>query len=360
MKMKTIAIAALCASAVLPGLGKVTVEKSELGGYLMACFRDEDHSLHLALSKDGRTYKHLTGGKAAISGRDVASQKGVRDPQMARGPKGFYLALTDLHIFAKQEGLRETDWERDGAVYGWGNNTKLVLMKSNDLVHWSSVDYDVAKAFPEKFGDIGCAWAPETTWDEEAKAPLVIFTMRHKNDPAGLYYAHTDAAFTHFTEEPKLLELPISPLRGNAYIDGSVVKDSKGLWHLFLVFHSRHAGGIRQFVSDKLTGPYKDADDGLVDWSRDYRGGREAPFCWKVPGEERYILMFDNFSRPNEMAFVETTDFKTWNNLGRFNQGVMKTEGFANAKHGSVIPLTKREAAYLEKHAGEIAVTAVK
>ena len=41
--------------------------------------------------------------------------------------------MTDLHIFAQQKGLRNTEWERDGAKYGWGNNRGFVLMKSKDL-----------------------------------------------------------------------------------------------------------------------------------------------------------------------------------------------------------------------------------
>ena len=27
-----------------------------------------------------------------------------------------------LHIYAKQAGFRDTEWERDGETYGWGNN----------------------------------------------------------------------------------------------------------------------------------------------------------------------------------------------------------------------------------------------
>ena len=55
-----------------------------------------------------------------------------------RGPDGaFYLAMTDLHIYAREAGYRETQWERDGEKYGWGNNRALVLMRSTDLIHWT-------------------------------------------------------------------------------------------------------------------------------------------------------------------------------------------------------------------------------
>ena len=43
--------------------------------------------------------------------------------------------MTDLHIFAKQRGLRETQWDRPAEDYGWGNNQALVMMKSYDLIN---------------------------------------------------------------------------------------------------------------------------------------------------------------------------------------------------------------------------------
>ena len=30
--------------------------------------------------------------------------------------------MTDLHIYAQRDGYRDTEWERDGKEYGWGNN----------------------------------------------------------------------------------------------------------------------------------------------------------------------------------------------------------------------------------------------
>jgi hypothetical protein len=52
-----------------------------------------------------------------------------------RGPdNAFYMAMTDLHIFAQRERHRNTEWQRDGGKYGWGNNRALVLIKSTDLI----------------------------------------------------------------------------------------------------------------------------------------------------------------------------------------------------------------------------------
>ena len=44
-----------------------------------------------------------------------------------RGPDGaFYLSMTDLHMYAQRDGYRDTEWERDGKEYGWGNNLSLI------------------------------------------------------------------------------------------------------------------------------------------------------------------------------------------------------------------------------------------
>mgnify|MGYP000422215033 CR=1 FL=1 len=72
--------------------------------------------------------------------------------------------MTDLHIYAQREGYRDTEWERDGKAYGWGNNRGLVLMKSFDLIHWTRTNIRFDQMSKE-FAQIGCAWAPETVYD---------------------------------------------------------------------------------------------------------------------------------------------------------------------------------------------------
>ena len=112
-----------------PGAKPASVPaEKDFGAYLFAFHKDDDHSLHFALSPDGYTFTDVNRGKAVISGRDIAEQKGIRDPYITRGPEGaFYLGLTDLHIFAKREGLRDTEWERPGERYLYTCNCALVL-----------------------------------------------------------------------------------------------------------------------------------------------------------------------------------------------------------------------------------------
>lgn len=112
-------------------------QEKDMSAYLMVFHKDEDHGLHMAISPDGYTFTALNEGKPVIAGDTIAEQKGIRDPHIFRGPDGaFYLSMTDLHIYAQRDGYRDTEWERDGKEYGWGNNRGLVLMKSWDLIHW--------------------------------------------------------------------------------------------------------------------------------------------------------------------------------------------------------------------------------
>ncbi len=144
--------------------------ESELGAYLLVYFHDEDHSLHMALSSDGYTFTALNDDKPVIDGKTVAEQKGIRDPHIMRGPDGaFYLAMTDLHLFAQKEGLRSTLWERDAKAYDWGNNRGLVFMKSTDLIHWSRANVRVDQSFPG-LSEIGCAWAPKPSTTRKRKS----------------------------------------------------------------------------------------------------------------------------------------------------------------------------------------------
>ena len=68
-------------------------------------------------------------------------------------PINASIVTTSMPIFGSKEAAereghintkvyRNTEWERDGATYGWGNNRGLVLMKSFDLVHWTCTNLD--------------------------------------------------------------------------------------------------------------------------------------------------------------------------------------------------------------------------
>lgn len=325
----------LIGSTALAQKTKFPKEK-DMGAYLMVYFKDDTHGLYMALSKDGYSFTDVNNAKPVIAGDTISEQKGIRDPYIYRAPDGmFYMALTDLHIYAQKEGYRTTEWERDGKQYGWGNNRGIVLMKSPDLIHWSHTVLRVDKAFPE-LADIGCAWAPELIYDEKAKKTMIYFTMHFGNQKNKVYYAYMNKDFTQMETLPKpILEYP----EGKEYIDADITK----VGNKFHMFIASHNGGshIEQAISDSINSGYQ-LNTQRVDGEK---VGCEAPNVFKRIGENKWVLIYDIYRiNPHNFGFSETTDFVNFTYLGHFNEGVMKATNFSVPKHPSVIQITKKEA----------------
>lgn len=316
-----------------------------MSSYLLVFFNDATHSLFMATSSDGYTFTAVNDGKPIILGDTIAEQRGIRDPHIMRGPDGkFYLAMTDLHIFAQRDGLRDTEWERPGEEYGWGNNRGLVLMKSDDLINWTRSNVRIDKLFPKKFGNIGCAWAPETVYDPKAGKKMIYFTMRIGNGRTDMYYAYTDDEFTTLVSEPK--KLFTYPDKKIQVLDADITQMPDGRWCMAYVAQE-NPGGIKVALSDKINSGWKYRAD-QVDGEN---VACEAPNVWKRYGEDKWVLMYDIFGiNPHNFGFSETTDFKTFTDIGRFNEGVMKATNFKSPKHGAVISITPSEQKRLEEH----------
>ena len=320
-------------------------EEEPMSAYLMVFHKDETHSVHMAISHDGYTFTALNNGDPVIKGDTIALQKGIRDPHIYRGQDGgFYLSATDLHIFGKQAGYRDTEWERDGETYGWGNNRGLVLLKSFDLINWTHtvINFDT---LGEGMEDIGCAWAPEVIYDDQNGKLMLYYTTRFKGGLNKLYYVYVNEDFNKLESQPKLLfEYPVEE-KGVSAIDGDITKIGDK-YHLFYVANYE-TSGIMQAVSDSINGGY----EWVKEWLDVEPGNCEAPTIWKRIGEDKWVLMYDCFAiQPNNFRFAETTDFVNFTDLGHFNDGVMKTTNFISPKHGAVIHLTTSEAERLEQY----------
>ncbi|MCF0191724.1 MAG: glycoside hydrolase family 43 protein [Marinilabiliaceae bacterium] len=344
-----------------------------MGAYLMVYHKDMDHSLHMALSYDGYKWTALNDDKPVVSGDTIATQHGIRDPHIFRAPNGsFYVAMTDLHIFANEafagnerfakiSEYRTTQFERDAEMYGWGNNHSLVLMRSDDLLHWSHTTIDFApftsptglidaEGNPYPWSEAGCVWAPEIVYDYEAGHIMIHFTVRMHNDMCVIYYAYVNDDFTELISEPKILFQSPNNEKGMpmyTVIDSDIIK-AGDLYHLFVVSHEASATP-KHATSSKVTGPYT-FDDNYYDGEPEIH---EAPNCWKRIGEERWILMYDNYHRrPSNFGFVETTDFQTFKPIGYFDEEgcPMTRTNFTAQKHGAVTHLTLSEAKALEAY----------
>lgn len=331
---------------MLAGIGALAQKspsEDEMSAYLMVFHKDGTHSLHMALSRDGYTFTALNDGKPVIAGDTIAEQKGIRDPHIFRGPDGaFYLAMTDLHIFAQREGLRATEWERDGSLYGWGNNRGLVLMKSYDLINWKRTNLHMDE-LSDEYTEIGCAWAPETIYDESKGKLMIYYTMRFGNGQNRLYYFYVNDDYDTMETMPELLFE--YPKKGVTAIDGDITKTGD-MYRLIYVSHDGQAG-LKQAVSHKINGGFVYRPE----WVDPEPKACEAPNVWKRIGENKWVLMYDCYGiAKHNFGFVETSDFVNFTPLGHFNEGPMKSTNFTSPKHGAVVHLTAEEADRLEKH----------
>ena len=333
---------------------KGKISEKDMAGYVMVYHKDADHGLHMAYSWDGYTWTALNDDRPVVAGDTIAEQKGIRDPFIFRSPDGgFCMAMTDLHIYAQREGYRDTEWERDGKKYGWGNNRGLVLMKSFDLVNWTRTNIDFTKltsptGIPNASWDEACcAWAPEMTVDDRDGRIMMHFTTRFLRSPNCIFYVYMNDDFTAMTSEPKFLFGAGTDENGNlksSMIDSDITKIGK-TYHLFAVENAmpKHA------TSSCITGPY------VLDPSFESgeKQSHEAPNVWKLIGQKKWILMFDNYARnPHNFGFLETTDFKTFTPLGYFDDPdcPMKRTNFSEQKHGAVVQVTKGELEKLISH----------
>ena len=318
----------------------------DLSAYLMVYFKDEDHSLHMALSTDGYSFTDVNKGKAIVSGDTIASQKGIRDPHISRGPDGaFYMVMTDLHIFGKEKGLRDTQWDRPIEKYDWGNNRGFVLMKSYDLIHWSHSNFLFDEAF-QGYNNIGCAWAPQAIYDSQEKKMMVYFTMRMGHGLTKLYYAYANEDFTKLITEPvPLFKYPNEEIQ---ILDADITQMPDGRFCMMYVAQEQPIGVKMAFSNDINKGYEYNSE-----WVDKEPGSCEAPNVWKRLNSDTWVLMYDIYSiNPHNFGFVETSDFKNFKAIGHFNEGVMKTTNFSSPKHGAIIPLTTTEAKKLASHWG--------
>lgn len=272
-------------------------------------------AIHYAVSEDGYNYRALNNNKPVIDNKDISTTGGVRDPHILRGADGnFYMVVTDLYV----------------PKMGW-RNYAMVLLKSPDMINWTSSVINIPEVFPDEFGDVYRVWAPQTIYDEATGKYMVYFSMKQKNDPDKIYYAYANADFTGLEAAPKQLYFPPEWSNNRACIDGDIIyKDGK--YHLF---HKAEDGqpGIKLAVSDKLTEGYELVSADRVDCEND---PVEGSGIFKLNNSEEYILMYDLYTKGG-YQFTKSSDLKSFE--------VIDEEVSMNfhPRHGTVLPITQTE-----------------
>ena len=283
-------------------------------GYLFVYFTGNsirEESIHFALSTNGYNFYALNHDNPVLSSKQISATGGVRDPHILRGADGrtFYMVATDM-VSAK----------------GWDSNRGMVMLKSADLVNWTSTVIDIQKRFPGNESLLR-VWAPQTIYDTAQKKYMLYWSMKHGKDPDKIYYAYANADFTDLETEPR--QLFFSPTNGSC-IDGDITFHN-GKYNLFFKTEGR-GNGIKKAVSSKLTEGYVLEDKYLQQTSDPVEGAS----VFKLNNGGDYILMYDVYTK-GKYQFTRSKDLE---NFSVIDQDV--TMDF-HPRHGTVLPITKNE-----------------
>jgi beta-xylosidase len=188
MKFRFISILFLTAMLFSCGASK---EKEEYSSYLFTYFTgngEGEEAIRYAISPDGYNYYALNNNQPILSSDKISNTGGVRDPHLLRSNDGktFYMVVTDL--------LTKRGW----------NNHAMVLLKSNDLVNWTSTVVNIPETFPE-FSEVNRVWAPQTIYDEDKDKYMIYFSMLEPGGYDIIYYAYVNDEFTGLESAPKQL-----------------------------------------------------------------------------------------------------------------------------------------------------------
>ncbi|MEO6719331.1 MAG: glycoside hydrolase family 43 protein [Ferruginibacter sp.] len=306
------------------GKTKPRISKENYSAYLFVYFTGNSkdaEAIRFATSNDGYNFHALNHNQPVLSSKQISLTGGVRDPHILRSNDGktLYMVATDMV-----------------ADSGWDSNRGIVLLKSGDLIHWTSSPIH----FPKRFSgqdSLLRVWAPQTIYDPLAKKYMIYFSMKHGvSDPDKIYYAYANKNFTDLETAPK--QLFFSPNNG-ASIDGDIIpKDGK--YYMFFKTEGEGAG-IKIAVSNKLTKGYV-LQDKYVQQTKD---PVEGAGVYKLNNGQGYVLMYDLYTK-GRYQFTQTKDFKSFTVVDD------KVAMDFHPRHGTVISITAKEERRLIKQWG--------
>jgi len=294
---------------------KSGAEEKDYIAYLFAYFtgnKVEQEQIHFAVSMDGYNYKALNRNRPVIDSKKISSTGGVRDPHILRCQDGktFYMVVTDMT-----------------SSKGWDSNRAMVLLKSVDLVNWTSSVINIQQKYTGQ-ENLKRVWAPQTIYDPEAGKYMIYWSMQHGDGADIIYYAYANEDFTDLEEEPRQL---FFPQNGKSCIDGDIVyKDS--LYYMFYKTEG-HGNGIKLATTTSLTSGRWTEYEGYKQQTKE---AVEGAGVFKLIDSDKYILMYDVYMK-GTYQFTESTDLE---NFKVIDEAISMD---FHPRHGSIIPITRKE-----------------
>ena len=338
-------------------------------GYITAQTVDEKVKFELIVAPDDERYGYLychmaMGSENTLYALGTKEDKGVKfHPLLNNQP------VYDAEKIAKIEGgVRDAFITRayDGKGYlmvttdmsnrksrSWFNHG-IDLLKSNDLIHWTSVSFDFRKG-NEIFSDpeskdvfkdyslINRVWAPQIIWDKDydnGKGGYFIYYSMLSTNPGDdhdrMYYSYADKDFTTLTK-PKLFHD-----RGIAMIDCHIDwNDCDRMYHIFFKREgvSGYERGIYKAVFDKLgSGQWKD----ILHITNEGKENVEGPSAFRLINENNWNIGYIRYSGGKVYKICGADAV-----LENISRGT-PIEGDVQPQHGSFMTVTEDEYNLLE------------
>ena len=251
MKKRTMVMLAGCLLSIAAASAQNKVKGTY--GYLYCHMSDRGEFTAYAVSRDGMNYQDILNGDAIMDPEEHARiEGGQRDAFITRSwdGKGYVMVTTDMCV------RKSHKWDNYG----------IDLLKSDDLIHWTSVTFDYRKgkqifSNPEaesvykNWSTINRVWAPQIFWDPnyvwengEKGGYMIYYSMLNRPEEKydRMYYSYADKTFTKLTQPRLLFDW------GYATIDADINLLSDGLYHM-LIKKEGGKPGIYTATSKQLT-----------------------------------------------------------------------------------------------------------
>jgi len=307
-------------------------------GYLYCHMSDNGEWTAYAVSRDGLHYQDIIGGKPIFNPEEHARiEGGTRDAYITRAAKGkgYVMVTTDMCV------RKSKIWDNYG----------IDLLKSKDLLTWTSVTFDFRKG-PQIFCDpdspspyknwktINRVWAPQIFWDPNYTwkdgnrgGYLIYYSMLNRAEEPydRMYYSYADRSFTRITMPKLLLDW------GYATIDADInYLPSDGLYHM-LIKKEGGKPGIYTATSKHLTHGWSEpVENDYV--SFEGKKKCEGSSAFQLIGDNTWRVAYVEYSsRPHRYRICEANEYL------RGFKNPKDIIGVTGPQHGSFMRITKKE-----------------
>lgn len=301
--------------------------ENEMAAYLFVHFVGKENNadseqIYFSVSTDGTVWKTLNENMPVL--KSNVGECGVRDPHIIRSPEGdrYFLIATDLSIYN-----RRNDKNCWGSCQTSGSKS-IVIWQSSDLVTWS--DAELVRVAAD---NAGCAWAPESVYDDASGRYMVFWASKTADDN----YT-TQRIYRAYTRDFKSFTPPELYIDGGEYssIDTSFIKE-RDTYYRFTKNESKKS--VIMEKSNSLDGDFTEVEGYTLNGTAGNTvTGYEGPTAYKINGENKWCLLLDNYAKKQGYKPFVTSDLSK----GEFVSAAdFKFD--AIYRHGCVMPITQAE-----------------